>query len=149
MNKIEIPFSIIEQYFQKSQELLFDINNCHTINYKDYQSETFQSLNLDLLNSVKNQSIVYCIWVGDSYGELKPVYVGHAKHSVSKARLINHLCKKNEQTGAKLLKVKEALSLKRIIGFSYVVVEPDFMRKPIEDWIIFNKKEKLIWNTNN
>lgn len=89
--------------------------------------------------------MVYCIWISESL-KPRPVYIGHSSASLSRQRLINHFIKKDPRTGSQLDKVKQAVSEGNQIGLSFLRIEPEYMRKPLEEWLIARNSEKLVWN---
>ena len=75
-----------------------------------------------------------------------PIYIGHSSSSLAKQRLTNHFIKKDPRTGSQLERVKLAVLDDKQIGISFLKIEPDYMRKPLEEWLILRNREKLIWN---
>ena len=146
MDKIVFNKSIIEADFLKSEDVLLDKGKISIIKYSDFDHTTFDAYNQDLLNGISGQPIVYCIWTGISPSTLLPKYIGHAGSKISRQRVRAHLTKKNERTGAQLDRIKEALEQRKCIGISIVKIEPAYMRKALEDWLIDKHSEILEWN---
>jgi hypothetical protein len=146
MGKIIFDKVIIEEDFLKSETMLFDKGNISIIKYFDFDHTTFDANNQDLLNGISGQSIIYCIWTGVSPNKFFPKYIGHAGNNISRQRIRAHLTKKNEATGAQLEKIKEVLKQKKCIGISIITIEPAYMRKALEDWLIDKHSEILEWN---
>lgn len=136
----------IENLFQKAATLLLDPEQAIPVQYKDFQSESFDACNTALLTAVSRKNIVYCLWAGSAIEELDVVYIGHVERNQSRQRVRNHLCKNHERTGAQLKKVKAILEQQGALAFSFVEIEPDYMRKALEDWLIDNYRKQLIWN---
>jgi len=147
LNKIEFNNKMIENLFREAEEKLFLKYNLFEIKYKDFNISTFSKQNKQILHKLANKSIVYCLWIGDTFETLEPMYIGQAKNTNSKNRIKAHLQSKNKTTGAQLEKIKGQLTDRKIIGLSFVIVEPDYMRTSIEGWLM--NKRKFKWNKNN
>jgi hypothetical protein len=145
---IEFDEKYIEQVFVKAEEQLLNKLNLYRIQYDDFQIDSFDKLNIALLKEISGESIVYCLWSGDSYETIQPNYIGHAKYTISRQRVRAHLTKKNKATGAQLDKIKECLNNKKVIGFTFLVIKPSYMRKALEDWLINKNISVLRWNVN-
>ena len=139
----------LENFFLEVERKLLSSKNINSILYEKKDVLSFDSLNQDLLKSISKKSIVYCIWIGRNYEELESVYIGHASGSLSRQRIRTHLTKKNKATGSKLEQVKIAIQNNKKIGLSFVEIEPAYMRKSIEAWLIEKLTHKLKWNINS
>ena len=147
--KIEFNKTELENWFSRVENHLLDKSQIHIINYEDKNCETnFDKLNKTFLNDIDKKSVVYCIWVGDSKDNLKPCYVGHAKETISKYRMIAHFSRKNKATGSQLEKIKKAIEDDFILGATFIQIEPAYMRTSIEEWLIIKHSDKLFWNRN-
>ena len=146
--KLEVNFNRkeIETSFEKVKNILLDYNNFIHIKYFNFDHKTFDKLNQELLKAISGNDIVYCIWSGESMTTLIPKYIGHTAGKTSRQRIRNHLTSKHDKTGAQLEKVKYVLSKKGYIGLSFVIVEPAYMRKSLEEWLIDNLSRQLEWN---
>lgn len=144
----EFDKCIIEKYFLKAENFLFDDKNIYHIKYKNFDVESFDKLNSEMLKNISNKFIVYCLWQGKNVEDLNPKYVGHAKNTISRQRIRAHLTKKNKATGAQLDKVKEFLSAKTHLGITYLIIEPGYMRTSLEEWLIYKHVDILEWNKN-
>jgi hypothetical protein len=142
MKHIEFDREEIEGIFISAEGSLFLESNIHWFNYELPFTCRNRS---EVIDQVHNIPIVYCIWVSDG-SEPRPIYVGHSSASYSKQRFTNHFIKKHEKTGAQLEKLIKAVSEGKRIGVSFLKIEPDYMRKPLEEWLILRNREKLIWN---
>lgn len=138
----------LEREFAVAEKLLFNIKNVKIIRYNNFDVSSFDELNKILLKNVAGNYIIYCIWIGSNSQNLSPKYVGHAKSTISRQRIRNHLTKKNARTGAQLEMVKKALERKMSFGLTYLIIEPSYMRTSLEEWIINKNKETLTWNKN-
>lgn len=150
-HEIEVFFfdkNLILEEFSKLEKLLYSKSNLIFLKYRDNDVLTFDDENQALLNNVSKKAIVYSIWVGDDKTDMEIQYIGHANARISRQRLRNHLCKKHKKTGAKLTKVEAALKSNKTIAVSIVEIQPEFMRKAFETWIIGENKEDLPWNRN-
>jgi hypothetical protein len=146
MNEIEFDHKVIEDKFHVAEKKLFDSNNVIPVIYKDFDCTTFDLNNKSILDGIAGKAIVYCIWVAETPNSFSPKYIGHAGKTVSRQRIRNHLSIKNPKTGAKLNNVKIELGKRNSIGITYLKVEPDYMRKSLEDWLISNHSNLLEWN---
>ncbi|MFN8258151.1 MAG: hypothetical protein U0W24_20850 [Bacteroidales bacterium] len=146
MDKIVFNKEEIEKTFYNAQKILFDKINIHQIRYKDFDRESFDDLNKELLIAIAGKAIVYCLWVSDNKSAFIQRYIGHAAANISRQRIRAHLTKKNERTGAQLKKIIKALELKHNIGLSFIIIEPAYMRKALEEWLIENNSDTLEWN---
>ena len=142
MQLIEFDREKIEEIFGRAESSLFSESNIRWLNYE----EPFTCLNAsEVIYQVQNVPMVYCIWITDG-SQPKPVYVGHSSASLSRQRLTNHFVKKHKKTGAQLEKVEKAVIDGCQIGLSFLRIEPDYMRKPLEEWLISMNSDKLVWN---
>jgi hypothetical protein len=136
----------IEQHFQQAADRLFDPQQRYPVQYRDFAAGTFDACNGDLLSAVSGKNIVYALWAGPTTDALAVVYIGHVGSSQSRQRVRNHLCKKHKRTGAQLKRVEATLATQGAIGFSFVEVEPGYMRKALEEWLIHKYRKQLKWN---
>lgn len=146
MGTVQFDRQGIEDVFYKAENILLDTKNLSVIKYFDFDHTTFDANNQELLNAIAGQPIVYCIWTGTSQSTLSPKYIGHAGSKISRQRVRAHLTKKNKATGAQLDRIKKVLKEKNCIGISTVTIEPAYMRKALEDWLIDKHSEILEWN---
>ncbi|MGI0107473.1 hypothetical protein [Salinimicrobium sp. WS361] len=143
---VEFDRKILEDKFQKAEDILLDIHNVSVIHYEGFNHETFDVHNQDFLGAIAQKPIVYCIWTGETEESLEYKYIGHVGKQYSRQRLRNHLTKKHKKTGAQLKNTILALKEKHVVGISYVVTEPHYMRKALEDWLIEKNSGDLKWN---
>ncbi|MAM29606.1 MAG: hypothetical protein CMC13_11345 [Flavobacteriaceae bacterium] len=136
----------LEEKFTEAEESLLDSNNAKHLCYDNYDCTTFDDLNQDFLGEISQKSVVYCIWAGNEKKNLQPRYIGHVAGKYSRQRMRNHLAKKHERTGAQLGNTTAALANKEKIAVSYLVTEPHYMRKALEDWLIAKHCDRLTWN---
>lgn len=134
--------------FNKIETILFSTKNQIIIKYTNNDIRTFDEKNQTLLKSISGKAIIYSIWIGKEKEDLEIKYIGHANGKISRQRIRNHLCKKHGKTGAKLLKVKDALENGANIAISIIEIRPEYMRKAFETWIIQKYKSSLPWNIN-
>ena len=147
--KIVFDTTELENLFSKVEEQLFDLNQIRIIKYENKDSvKNFDKLNQKFLSEINNKSVVYCIWIGSNNETFNPYYIGHAKETISKYRMIAHFSRKNKATGSQLEKIKKAIEEDLIIGATFIHVEPAYMRTSIEEWLIGKYYDKLIWNKN-
>ena len=146
--KLEVNFNRIEieKSFLKAKSLLLDNTNINHIKFLNFDHLSFDEQNQELLKIISGNDIVYCIWSGISIKTLEIKYIGHTAGKTARQRIRNHLTSKHDKTGAQLEKVKYVLSNKGYIGLTYIVVEPAYMRKSLEEWLISNLSEQLEWN---
>jgi hypothetical protein len=136
----------IENEFQKAANYLFSKSNVCYLTYSDKDVLSFDANNKEFLSEVKGKSVVYCLWTGTEKENIFPKYVGHVNSSISRQRFRAHLTKKNKATGAQLDKITAEVSLGYQIGVTYLEIDPAYMRKSLEDWLIQNHPDKAQWN---
>lgn len=146
MVNIEFKKEEIEKIFLEAQNALFREENIVKIKYNNFESTTFDLNNSELLSDISGKPIVYCIWMGTSEKDLSPKYIGHAGSNVSRQRIRAHFAKKNEGTWSQLAKVKEVISNGGCVGITIITIEPPYMRKALEDWLIEENSNLLEWN---
>ncbi|WP_161890080.1 hypothetical protein [Pontibacter russatus] len=146
MNNIAFNYRLIEETFDIAEKAILDKSNIVQIIYNDFDCTTFDSNNKATLDSLAGNAIIYCIWSGKTPADFSPKYIGHAGKLISRQRIRNHLSKKHLATGAQLDRIKLELENKNSIGLSYLIIEPDYMRKPLEDWLISKHSGLLEWN---
>ena len=143
---INFDQEIIENKFLEAEEILLNLNNVSIINYEDFNHESFDVHNQDFLSTIARKPLVYCIWTGKTQDSFEPKYIGHVGNQQSRQRLRNHLTKKHNRTGAQLKNTILALKEKNVVGISYVITDPHYMRKALEDYLIEKHSDKLQWN---
>jgi len=148
MKAFVIDNLLIEKSFSQAEMLLFNTENIYQVKYEDFDVTTFDRLNKEMLKNISNKCVIYCLWQGATLQELKPKYIGHAKNTIARQRIRNHLTKKNKATGAQLEKVKSALISKTFLGLTYLEIEPDYMRTALEAWLLQRNSSVLEWNRN-
>jgi hypothetical protein len=136
----------IEVIFQNANDELFNQKNIKVIKYSEYKHETFDKNNKPLLENISNKPIIYCIWTGSSIDDFSPKYVGCAASKYSRGRIRAHLAFKSEKTSSQLKAIKNEIEKEKIIGLSVIIIEPEYMRKSLEEWLIVNNFKKLEWN---
>lgn len=144
--EIQFDTQTLEKKFKEAEDVLLNLDNVTIVKYKDFNHETFDDHNQELLKVIAQKPIVYCIWTGVSEKEMQYKYIGHVGKKYSRQRLRNHLTKKHERTGAQLKNTIKALSEKNIVGISFILTKPHYMRKALEDWLIDKHSERLDWN---
>lgn len=148
MNR-ELNIEINEEFqkaFNCAQDSLLCQKNIIIVKYDNIEAESFHKDNNEFLKAVSKKSIIYCLWIGESIKNLEPVYIGQAKHTISRQRLRAHFTKKNTSTGSQLEKIKGCLKKNQIIGLTFLTIEPGYMRTSLEEWLINKNSNKLIWN---
>jgi hypothetical protein len=107
-----------------------------------------KELNKNLLSKLRNNANLYAIYVRNSKdSNWQPVYVGERKSDGMRERITQHLINKNVGTGSKLAEVMEAVSNGRLIGVSFIKVDPESLRLYVEEYIINNSSiDTLKWN---
>lgn len=142
MEVVEFNRDLLEDIFKEAESNLLSETN---IRWFSYDIDFICQNRIDLIDLVKNEAIVYCIWISNG-SQASPVYIGHSSSKLSRQRITNHFVKKNPRTGSQLERIKVVLLEGRKVGFSFLKIEPDYMRKPLEEWLILRNREKLIWN---
>ncbi|MCF6142048.1 hypothetical protein L1S34_12190 [Flavobacterium sp. K77] len=99
--KIEFDKAELENWFFKVEKKLLEKTQIRIVNYENKDCVlNFNKLNQKFLVDINNKSVVYCIWVGDTLSNLEPCYIGHAKETIAKYRMIAHFSRKNKATGS-------------------------------------------------
>ena len=143
---IDFDKELIENKFREAEAILLNKENVSIIQYEDFNHTSFDLKNQDFLSEIAQKPIVYCIWTGKTADSMEYKYIGHVGKLYSRQRLRNHLTKKHVKTGAQLKNTILALKEKHVVGISFVVTEPHYMRKALEDWLIEKNSDKLNWN---
>jgi len=146
MEKIKFDKKEIEKIFIKAERILFNKKNVIEIIFNDFDHKTFDANNKVLLKSVSQKAIVYCLWSGTSIEKVSQKYIGHSSSKYSRTRIRSHLAYKSVKTSAKLDNIKEELKLKNCIGISFLIIEPEYMRRSLEEWLIEKYSQILSWN---
>ncbi|WP_417353179.1 hypothetical protein [Flavobacterium alkalisoli] len=146
MESIRFNTTTIEALFGEAERILLDNTNITEALYTDFNPDTFDALNVELLSRAAGNAIVYCLWSGRDRGSMAAKYIGHAAGNISRQRIRAHLTRKNERTGAQLDKVKAVLLEGHCIGITMVRIEPPYMRKALEEWLIAKNSASLSWN---
>jgi hypothetical protein len=146
MKILQFDNETIEKSFEQAENELLTKLNAHIIQYTDFDITTFDANNKALLNKITANSIVYCLWLGNQESTIAPIYIGHAHRNISRQRMRAHLTKKNKATGAQLEKIKIALERRQVIALSFLKIEPQYMRKALEEWLIEKHSASLSWN---
>ena len=146
METIHFNTAAIEALFLEAEKVLFDRDTIIEALYIDFNPDTFDKLNAELLSKACGNAIVYCLWYGVNKSSMVAQYIGHAAGNISRQRLRAHLTRKNDRTGAQLDKIKAALRARHCIGISMIHIDPAYMRKALEEWLIAKNSEDLAWN---
>ncbi|MEX2512350.1 MAG: hypothetical protein WD398_05550 [Cyclobacteriaceae bacterium] len=142
MELIKFDREELEEIFERAGKTLFSESK---ILWLKYDKAFLCQNSLDILNLVKNSAIVYCIWISDGSHPI-PIYVGHSSSKLARQRITNHFIKKDPRTGSQLEKIITAVIDGNKVGLTFLKIEPDYMRKPMEEWLISKHREKLDWN---
>ncbi|MCG2792720.1 MAG: hypothetical protein L6262_04125 [Weeksellaceae bacterium] len=115
----------LEKMFSEVESQLFDKQRIRNIVYNNKDCVTdFDKNNKKFLDDINKKSVVYCIWVGTSFDNLNPFYVGHVFETISKQRMIAHFSRKNKATGSKLEKIKIAIEDNLCLGATFIQINP-------------------------
>lgn len=112
----------------------------------DNYTNRIKLLNADLLRRLKHNANIYAIHVKEKNSSWQVVYIGQRKSKNIRERMIQHLVKKNKSTGSKLLEVKDIILNGGQIGVSFTKVEPESLRLYVEETMIQQNSQALIWN---
>ncbi len=140
------PESAISQLFKSAADYLLSPESVNVVRYEDRDVLTFRKGNVALLEPIRGRGIIYCIWEGEPGHPLESRYVGHVAPSISKERMVAHFCRKNEATGSKLANVTEAVKQGRVLGLSFMEIQPNYMRKALEEWLLNTYGNRFAWN---
>lgn len=152
-----MKFERIEElntFVNQVDNFLNDPRNQMRVNYspasmKPWNSKKFLEENKTLLGSVSGKANIYAIFCAGSLSEDYILqYIGKTTKKLSRQRIINHLIKKHEKTGAKLKKVQAYVLRGGKIKISWVGIEPESLRNCIEEELI-HKHPEAEWNREN
>jgi len=146
MNNITFNTEGLEVEFIAAERLLFNPQNIYQIIYHEFNFKTFKEKNKEFLKTIKNKSLVYCIWISESNDQMIVKYIGHVKAKDSETRITNHLGVDYKTVGSKIKYVKKELSLKKRIGISVLSIAPEYLRTSLEEWLITKNSAILQWN---
>lgn len=144
----------ISEFVDKIYMYLNDSEKQTLVNYpKDkttpWNSEALLQANNDLLNAVSGKANVYAIFCADSGSDRYILrYIGKTTRKLARQRIMNHLIKKHEKTGAKLSKVIDHVQAGGKIKISWVEIYPESMRNCVEEELI-HKNPDSNWNREN
>lgn len=103
-----------------------------------------------MLSVLKNSGNVYSIYLKDKgASSWKPVYVGQRKKSYLRQCITEHLITKSKRTGSVLEPIKAEVTAGNSVAFSYIKVEPESMRRYVEEVILSKNKNFLLWNIHS
>lgn len=105
------------------------------------------SLNENFLSSLRGKGNVYAIFIREASSlSWQKKYVGQSKSHLFRGRVREHLIKKDYRTGSVLAKIMNEISLKKEVGVAFIRVEPEALRRAVEEVIIIKHKPELEWN---
>lgn len=152
-----LSFQDLHDFTLECEEQLLIKNPCEFI-YPDGVRKNDESLwckhiskikeiNKEVLANLRHNANLYAIYTRDSKQDIwQVVYVGERKSEGMRERMTQHLIKKNTATGSKLDEVKEVVRSGGFIGVSFLKVQPESLRLYVEEHIISNNRDTLIWN---
>lgn len=128
------------------RDLLNPINVSYfDINPQQPHKDQLIGNNAERLRQVLNMPGVYAIWVKE--GPTPAVrYIGHTAGSTARTRLRNHFFKKDPRTGSQLINVEAAVANGHKVGFTYVALDPPFIRLYVEASLIDRNQLTCVWN---
>ncbi|MDQ6997065.1 MAG: hypothetical protein Q9M82_06340 [Mariprofundus sp.] len=119
----------------------------HPLSVELWNSEKIKISNEKLLADISGAANVYAIFIADKgNNEYALKYIGQTRSKYARTRLTNHLINKNENTGAKLNKVKCHIQTGGSIKISWISINPESLRHYVEEELIVRHKEELVWN---
>lgn len=105
--------------------------------------------NEKLLSEASSAANVYAIFTAPkNSGTYSLRYIGKTTRKLARARLKNHLIKKNDGTGAKLNEIKSHVLAGGTVKIAWVKIHPESLRNYIEEELIQKHKE-ADWNREN
>ena len=145
----------VRAFLRRCEKQLLDPSSHRSIRYpldfvgrRKWRSEELENKNEAFLKGAANKANVYAIFTKTKYGKKRSLrYIGQTVSTDAKARLRNHLFKKDERTGAKLRKVKEHVKAGGQVLVSWISIEPESLRHYVEEELIARHRE-ADWNTH-
>lgn len=114
-----------------------------------WNADALDTINKELLGAVSGCANVYAIFTASSNSNHFSLrYIGKTTRKLARQRIMNHLIKKNERTGAKLQDVVEHVLLGGQVKISWIEIQPESLRNYIEEELIHRHKE-ADWNREN
>jgi hypothetical protein len=148
-NTIEISPQLSDEVIRAAHRVwrrLTNPSNMRRVEFVAGDLEQTETANQELLSDCARRDIVYMISRGGSSGAWTPLYFGQSKAQYSRQRLRNHLFKKHRKTGSKLSSVQEIVRSGTQLAVSFCVVDPPWLRLPIEAILIEEHSNQLSWN---
>jgi len=142
----------LEQFLSTCEEELLAEKNMRIVVYPDdavklWRSETIRDANEKLLSEFSGTANVYAIFIADkANNDYTLKYIGQTKSKLARARLYNHLIKKDAKTGAQLSKVMSHVQAGGSIKISWISINPESLRHYVEEELINKHQQKLTWN---
>jgi len=140
----------LDSFLSECEKWLLDGRRRKLIDYSSHalywNGDKLKALNSKVLKEFAEEANVYAIFSKKPNEEFRLRYIGQTKSSGAGARLTNHLFKKNDNTGAKLKKVKEHVKSGGSIAVSWIPLESESLRHYIEEELIVEHCDKLDWN---
>lgn len=133
---------------------LTDKNNQTTISYASkyvslWNGDKLVEENEAFFSALSGEANVYMLYTASkNSSSYKLRYIGKTKRKLARQRLINHLFKKNKNTGAKLERVKRHVKSGGKVKVSWLKIDPQSLRNWAEEELISLHSE-ADWNREN
>lgn len=99
--------------------------------------DEIKRLNNTFLKSLIHKANLYLIYERKPNGHWVPKYIGHSLSRLMRNRITAHLIFKNRRTGSAVYQKNKAnIITGNETGVALIKVEPEVMRKAVEDYII-------------
>lgn len=144
----------LEKYLAGVERSLLSEANKYKVSYPKANISPWDSIALDkinnqLLSNASSNANVYAIFTASKGSDTFLLrYIGKTTRKLARQRIRNHLIKKNEGTGAKLLQVTKHVLAGGEVMLSWVKVEPESLRNYLEEELIARHRE-ADWNREN
>lgn len=146
--------SSLEEFLSEVETYLLDPAHRKTVLYPSAFTDPWDgyelvSANEEMLSNVSGSANLYAIFTckpGESEQTLR--YLGKTLKKYARERIKNHLFKKNEMTGAKLMEVVTHTCAGGTVAITWVEVHPQSLRNYLEEELIKRNKGSD-WNREN
>ena len=142
----------LKAFLEECESVLMDEKTRKSIIYPKgsvdhWDSDAMKIENAQFLSEISKSANVYAIFVVINESGYALKYIGQTNKKGARSRLVNHLFKKHDKTGAKLDKVVNEVKAGNQIAISWISIMPESLRHYVEEELITKYKEKLDWNS--
>ncbi len=125
-------------------------NNISNQNWGSLETTNeIKRLNNNFLKSLIHRANLYLIYERRPNEDWVPKYIGHSLSKLMRNRITAHLIFKNRHTGSGVYQKNKAnIIAGNETGVALIKVEPEVMRKAVEDYIIKENYDLLEYNNH-